>query len=131
MDVMICENQVWIKARQSIPYWEGIWGRSQNQREFYTQKMDQFFNKRPMSHIANPNKSSCISLTVTNIRIGWSAYFAEFLSVFLRTTSKKPNVGPSARNYTILRKMLMFAWILCAFCHVFVLNCNVFDIHEV
>lgn len=27
-------------------------------------------------------------LTVTNIRIGWSAYFPEFLSVFLHITSK-------------------------------------------
>lgn len=47
------------------------------------------FQQEAISHIAHPNKSFCISLTVTNIRIGWSANFPKLLSVFLRTTSKK------------------------------------------
>lgn len=98
-------------------------------------KMEQLFNRGPMNHIAHRTKilvsldcdkhTNWLECIFPRIPIRVSAHYQQ-------KYPKISNVCSRARNYTILRKMLMFAWILCVFCHDFFIELyDVFNIHEV
>lgn len=84
-------------------------------------KMEQLFNRGPMNHIAHRTKILVSLDCDKQVHISQNSY-----PCFCTLLAKISNVGSRARNYTILRKMLMFAWILCVFCHDFLLNCMMY-----